>query len=356
MPDHSETIALYQRAFAGQESRIPLIVSPPCQPLPKAPEYEADPAGAVRRAAAAVQPKVEVEADWLPFVSIANYQCILVPSFYGADRLHIPGSCDIVAPLFPTLEDAVAAGTPAPEGPLMDEMMTVLRAAKGALPGGFSLCFPPCSSPFDLAQLLVPGEEFLTSLILKPALALRFLENLTTLCIQVLDTVRLELGGTLGEFVTNRGIHFPGLRLPCDAIVNFSPDLLRQFVLPILARFGERYGRLMVHFCTTPAPSAHVLPVLCESPHVGCVDNWQGTDVFLGDSAPAPMQSRVAVVGDVDLTTPAKMDAFLARDAVLNVPRQGGRTLVLSTRAASIDAARQLYATWQERVAATAAR
>ena len=356
MHNHSETIALYQRAFAGQDSRIPLIVSPPCQPLPKAQEYEADTAAAVRRAAAAVLPKAEVGSDWLPFVSIANYQCILVPSFYGAERIRIPGSCDIVGALFPTIEDAVTAGVPTPESPLMDEMMEVLQAAKGALPEGFSLCFPPCSSPFDLAQLLVPGEEFLTSLILKPELALRFLENLTSLCIQVIDAVRAELRGTPSEFVTNRGIHFPGLRLPCDAIVNLSPDLLRQFVLPILARFGERYGRLMIHFCTTPAPSGHVLPVLCESPHVGGVDNWQGPDVFLGDSALARMQSRVAVVGDVDLTTPARMDAFLARDPVRDVPRQGGRTLVLNTRAPSIDEARRIYSAWQACMVDVAAR
>ena len=351
----SETVALYRRAFASEDARIPLIVTPPCQPLPKAAEYETDTVDAVRRAAAAVQPKADVGSDWLPFVAIANYQCIVVPSFYGADRVSPPGSCDIVEPLFRTVDDAVAVGVPEPKSPLMDEMMHVLRTAKDALPEGYSLCFPPCSSPFDLAQLLVPAEEFLAALIEKPGLALRFLENLAALCIHLLDAVRAELRGTVSEFVTNRGVYFPGQRLPCDAVVNSSPGLVRRFVLPILARFGERYGGLMIHFCTSPAPSGHVLPVLCESPFVRAVDNWQGPDVFLGPKAPARMQSRVAVLSDVDLTTPDKMDAFLARDVVRDVPRKGGRGLVLHTRAASVDEAKQLYAAWQDRMRADGA-
>ena len=52
----TDPIRLCRRVFAGQEERIPLIVSPPCGPLPKAAEYETDTAAAVRRAAAAVQP------------------------------------------------------------------------------------------------------------------------------------------------------------------------------------------------------------------------------------------------------------------------------------------------------------
>lgn len=55
--------------------------------------------------------------------------------------------------------------------------------------------------------------------------------------------------------------------------------------------------------------------------------------------------------GDVDLTTPARMDAFLAKDPVRDIPRQGGRPLVLHTRAPSVEAAKQLYAAWQERMA-----
>jgi hypothetical protein len=82
---------------------------------------------------------------------------------------------------------------------------------------------------------------------------------------------------------------------------------------------------------------------------VAAVDNRHGPDVFLGDAAPARLQARVAIVGDVDLTTPAKMDAFLARESVRRVPRRGGRGLVLHTRAASVEAGKRLYAEWLRR-------
>ncbi len=49
---------------------------------------------------------------------------------------------------------------------------------------------------------------------------------------------------------------------------------------------------------------------------------------------PDRMQSRVAVLGDVDLRTPEKMAAFLAREPVRDVPRVGGRGLILHTAAA----------------------
>ena len=136
----------------------------------------------------------------------------------------------------------------------------------------------------------------------------------------------------------------------CDAIVNFSPDIIREFVVPVLDRFGKRYGKLCIHFCTTPAPSCHVLPALLDSPHVAAVDNWQGPDAFLGDNAPQRLQSRVAVMTDLDLSTPEKMDDFLAWEPIARVPRQGGRGLVVSTWAPTVDDARRLYETWYAKV------
>ena len=149
--------------------------------------------------------------------------------------------------------------------------------------------------------------------------------------------------------ITNRGIPFPGLRLSSDAIVNLSPPLLRQFALPVLERFAREYGKLCIHICTDPAPSQHVLPVLCESEHISAIDNWQGPDVFLGDGAPARFQDRVAVITDVELGTPEQMDRFLDWEPVRTVPRKGGRGLVVHTRAESVDEARRIYGEWQER-------
>jgi len=118
-------------------------------------------------------------------------------------------------------------------------------------------------------------------------------------------------------------------------------------VLPILARFADRFGKLMIHFCTTPAPSAHVLPVLCETDAVGAVDNWQGPDALMGESVPTPMQSTVAVVTDVDLGTPEAMDTFLSWPPVRDVPRNPGRGLVVQTATPSVADAQRIYADWR---------
>jgi hypothetical protein len=332
--------------FAGEEDRIPIILTPPCPNAPSREELVRDTGRAVAATAAAFALKAAVGADWIPCVNIAWYQGIVVPSFFGAEPLYPAGSEPIVKPHFATVRDAVDAGIPRTGGPVLDEMLAVLHKAQQAVPDGFCLSFPPTASPFDLAQLLL-GEEYLVALIAEPEETLKFLDNLTELCIQVTDVVKAELGMGAREWITNRGIFVPGLRLPCDAIVNLSPELIRRSVLPVLERFGRKYGRLCIHFCTEPAPSQHVLPVLSESPYVAAVDNWQGPEPFIGETSPAPLQARVAVITDVDVSASEKMTAFLSHSAVRDVPRKGGRGLVVSSPCASVEEGRRIYAAWR---------
>ena len=341
---------LYSDVFLGREDTIPLLVTPPCPGAPTFDDWWRDIPSTVAQAAAALRPKAEVGADWLPTVNVSLYQCVAVPALYGAQIVKQDGSEPMCRPCFASLADAVDAGTPRVDGPMVDEVVGSVRAARRALPEGWFLSFPVTASPFDLAQLLL-GDAFLVGLLTSPDDAQTFLMHLAQAGIALTETVKAELGQGRHECVTNRGMFFPGLRLPCDAVVNYSPDTLRAAVLPVLARFGQAFGPLCIHFCTEPAPSAHVLPVLVESGHVAAVDNWQGLDVFLGDDAPARLQDRVAVVGDVDLRTPEKMDAFLAKEVVRSVPRRGGRGLVLGTSAESVDAGRRIYDAWQERMA-----
>lgn len=100
---------------------------------------------------------------------------------------------------------------------------------------------------------------------------------------------------------------------------------------------------------SSPAPAGPVLPVLLETDCVLAVDNWQGSDVFWGPAAPAAMQNRIAIVGDSDLSTPRLMDDFLAHPAVSGVPRRGGRGIVRTTYAASVEEGRAIYAEWRNR-------
>ena len=347
-----EIQARYVRAFDAGSDYIPLIVSPPCPGQASRDEWQAQPEMAVRKTAAALAPKVAVGADWIPSMNVGWFQCIVVPSFFGAGPVFPDGSDPIVEPCFRNVHEAVKAGRPSAGGPVLEQMLSVLDTSLRSLPEGFALSFPPTASPFDLAQLLLPGEEFLVALMSAPDEALQFLFNLADLCTQVILLTRSRLAGTASEFVTNRGIHFPGLRLGCDALVNFSPVLLRDIALPVLRRLGSQHGKLCIHYCSKPAPANHVLPVLTECDCVAAVDTWQGPDAFIGSDVRTRMQDRVGLIFDVDLTTQQNMDSFLESEPIRGVPRKAGRPLVVHTSAASVEDARAIFDAWQSRMEA----
>ena len=129
-------------------------------------------------------------------------------------------------------------------------------------------------------QLLLPGDVFFVSLVYEEEKSREFLDNLTALFIKVQKLVNERLAGTISEFVTCRGVYFPGLRFPADALVNLSPDLIEKYVPSMCKQVGDVFGPLCLHFCTAPSPSIHVLPVLTGLKHIKAVDNWQGPDVL----------------------------------------------------------------------------
>jgi len=341
---------LYDRVFSGEEDRIPLVVTPPCPAGPSREELVTDTAAAVSRAAESWLPKLAVETDWLPNVCIGWYQNSAVASAFGAEIIPVAGAFPVPKPVFGTVSEAVAAGKPDLDTALVSEMLRTVETAVDSLPEGFFLSFPATVSPLDLAQLLLPGDEFFTALLDDPETMGAFLRTLTDLCIEVQGMVNERLPGPVGGNLTCRGMYFPGVRMPFDSIVNLSPDTIRDLVLPMLPDLSKAFGGLCMHFCTAPAPAGHVLPVLLESDAVVAVDNWQGPDVFIGDDAPARRQSQIAIITDVALSGEAEMDAFLSRDPVRDVPRRGGRGLIVHTKANSVDEAKRLYASWREKV------
>ena len=340
----------YVRTFEADSDYIPLIVSPPCPGQPSRDERQEQPEMAARKTAAALAPKVAVGSDWIPSINMGWFQCIVVPSFFGACPVFPDGSDPIVEPCFRNVHEAVQAGRPSAGGPVLEQMLSILDTALRSLPEGFALSFPPTASPFDLAQLLLPGEEFLVALLSEPDETLQFLYNLADLCTEVILLTRSRLAGTASEFVTNRGIHFPGLRLACDALVNFSPDPLAGIALPVLQRLAAQHGKLCIHYCSKPAPSSHVLPVLAECECIAAVDTWQGPDAFIGSDAPARMQDRVGLIFDADLTSEERMISFLESEPIRDVPRKGGRPLVLHTSAASVDEGQKIFDMWQAKM------
>jgi hypothetical protein len=339
---------LHRSVFLGEEDYIPLLVQVPCPGYPTAPELAADPAKAVAAACAAAAPRLATGDDWIPTVNIGHYQNVVVPSLFGAEIALVEGSEPICLTHFSSAGEAAAIGIPELEGRYYEEMMEAVVAARSALAPGFRLSMPPASSPFDLAQLLL-GEEFLVGLHTEPEAVETFLGNLTEIVIRLTRRVKAALEAGNGAYVTNRGLAFPGLRQPCDAIVNLSPAHLERFVLPPLERLGREFGALCVHYCSAPAPSNHVLPFLLTCPSVRAVDNWQGPEAFVGPGQAARSQDRIALVTDIPLRSEADIEAFFDHPAVAVVKRRRGRGLVIGTSAESQESARELLARWRMR-------
>lgn len=339
---------LYTDVFGGQTDCIPLIVRPPCPGVPTIDELWDNLSGALAKVSGTLKPQAEVGSDWVPSFNVGLYQGIAIPSLLGAEIVRLGGFEPICKHGSKSLDEYLDVGVPRIEGAIIDRMLADLRTAQEVLSEqGYMLSFPATASPFDLAQMML-GEEFLVALVTEPDKAKKFLFNLAELAVSITKLVMSQMDQHKDDYITNRGIFFPGLRLPCDAIVNFSPDMVREFVLPTLEVFGNVFGSLCIHYCTKPAPSGHVLPVLVESDCIGAVDNWQGPDSFIGDDAPARMQAKIAILTDIDLTTPGKIDEFLSQEAVRDVPRKGGRGLVVATNVESVDEGKRVYEDWQK--------
>lgn len=304
---------------------------------------------AVSEAVRSSLPKDEAGSDWIPTVEIGTYQAIAVPSLYGAEVVKVSGSDPMSARCFRSLGEALDAGVPEVRGAMIERLLEEARTAQSLLPENYSLAFAPTASPFDLAQLML-GEDFLISLIEERSLAVEFLNRLACVAMEVIEKVKDVLLQKKDESITNRGMFFPGYRLPSDAIVNYAPATIREVVCPVLRGFRQRYSRLCVHYCTQPSPSGHVLPNLLGSNVADAVDNWQGIEDFICDDLSGRMQDRIAVVGNVDLSTEEKMDCFLALEPIAKVPRRGGRGIVLETSAESVEQAQWIYRLWQDRM------
>jgi hypothetical protein len=339
----------YRKCFHGEDDYMPLIAYCKCPGQPPREALVSEPETSVPQAVEALQPKVEIASDWIPSLNVGWFQCIAIPSLFGARTLeNVEGSEPICKPRFTSACQAVEFGVPEVDGKMVDRTLESARRVARALPDDWHVSFPAAASPWDLGQILL-GEAFLMELILAPDKSLEFLETLADLYVALNRRVLDVLAEEGKRYVTNRGIPFPGFRVPSDAIVNLSPELIEQFVLPVAERLRDGLGDLCLHYCTEPAPSGHVLPALLKTDAVLAVDNWQKPFVFMGEDAPARMQDRISIVGDMDLASEEKMDAFFEWEPVADVPRKGGRGIVMAGWAPSLEDAKRLYAYWREK-------
>jgi hypothetical protein len=348
MRNYEEIKSLYTAVFQGEEDSMPLIINPPCPSAPTVDELWEDLPRALEKASDSLKPKADIKSDWIPSINIGLYQCIAIPSLFGAEVIKLNGSEPICHPCFNSIEQAIDADIPELKSSVIDRMFNDIQTAQRLLSSqGYMLSFPATASPFDLAQIMA-GESFLISMMSEPDKAALFLENLTELAIQLTKLVKNQMNQPDDEYITNRGLFFPGLRLPCDAIVNYSPQMIRQFVNPVLDKLGENFKNLCIHFCTEPAPSSHVLDALLGCRCVIAVDNWQGPDIFINAASKDWQRKRITIISSTDISTFEKMNNFLKKQLVQSIRKDYACAFVLATEAESVEHGIRIYEKWKQ--------
>ena len=103
----------------------------------------------------------------------------------------------------------------------------------------------------------------------------------------------------------------------------------------------------MLHYCTLPAPSGHVLPALKDCKGITCVDNWQGYRSFFNKTETDINQERVAICTDLSYEQVEQVDKLMTNNPFFSqVRRKNGRGITASVNVSSVDEGKRLYDKW----------
>ncbi len=351
MSPYQAKIDLYKDVFSGKTNYIPFLVWPVWPDMPTVDELWDDLPGVLHRVPAAIEAKRKIGSDWIPTYGVGTHQCIAIPSIYGCDVVKLHGSDPICKSGFTSIDQILDLGIPDIKGAVIDRLFTDLAILKEFVDKyGYELSYPVTVSPLDIAQLML-GEEFMLLLLTEPEKVKRLLANLSEAAINLIKMVKAQIGQKLDEYITGKGIYQPGFRMACDSIVNYSPEIIQEFVLPVFDMFSKELGAMNVHYCTEPTESGHVLPVFLNQKSVIAVDNHQGPEVFWLGEKPLKCEERMVIITTLELDTKDKIDAFIARKPVQACLKGQSGGLIVATNVQSVEDGRLLFNYWQEKTA-----
>ncbi len=350
MLPYRSKIDLYRDVFSGKTNYIPLLVWPLGGNMPTVDEIWDDLPAVLTKAPAAIEAKRQTGSDWIPVCGVGTHQCIAIPSVYGCEVVKLSGSDPICKPKFSSIDEILELGVPEIKGPVIDRLFSDLTLLQDFTDKyGCELSYPVTVSPPDIAQLML-GEEFMMLLMTEPDKVKRLLSNLTMAAIDLIKMVKAQTGQKSDEYITGKGIYQPGYRMACDSIVNYSPSIVKELVLPVFEMFCEQFGPMNVHYCTEPTQSGHILPVLLNQKSVIAVDNHQGPEVFWPDDEPLQCDDRMVIITTLELDARGKIDAFLARKPVQACLKGDSVGIIVATYIQSADAGREIFEYWRERI------
>jgi uroporphyrinogen-III decarboxylase len=107
---------------------------------------------------------------------------------------------------------------------------------------------PDIQSPFDIAALIWEKSDFFAALYTEPEAVKELVAMAEELLSEFLDKWFARYG-------TEFAAHYPtyympsGITLSEDEIGALSPEMVREFSLPVLNRLSGRYGQIGIHCC-----------------------------------------------------------------------------------------------------------
>ncbi len=135
--------------------------------------------------------------------------------------------------------------------------------------------------PFTLASLL-RGTEIYMDCYDYPEEVHHLLDFCTDFFIMVERALRKVSGHSDTDNISHWGIVTPGIRLNGDTIINLSPLLFREFVLPRWKKLADAFGGpILTHYCSTYASKGlHLFDSVLDCPHVAGLSTQIGVEYY----------------------------------------------------------------------------
>ena len=337
---------LHYDVFAGKTDYIPLLIKidNPGHGFKSDLECKNNPQYVIDNYHAQYGETLKLKSDIVPIIE-SDFTMTLVPSIFGASFHEVGGTYD-PKPLITDIRQTYDFGEIDIYGGFFEKAMSHLRYLKANKPDEALLQITRFPSPLDLAVVL-RGGDFYSDLLIEPEASLDFMKLLTDISIRLIKVFKNEIGQPLDESCTLRGLHFKGLRLTGDAVVNLSPAMIKDIMCPVYKGFEDEFGSVMLHYCTVPSPAFHVVAAFAEGGGVTAVDNWQGLDTLIDLSSDDLYQDKVAMCFDISKDSIFDIVDYMQHPFFSNVKRRGGRGLTASVHADNLYEGKRLYDIWQ---------
>ena len=297
-----------------------------------------------------------VGSDYLPILPMLHVGDVLIPTMFGAE-LHIPTAMAATLQdqgptpkaVLDDIEGVDGLAIPDMAAGLMPVFVDTLRTWRDGAPDWVEVLTPSAMGPFSLAAEL-RGSDLFLDLVEDPTRCHRLLH----ICAEMQIRTELYMRGTIDEPkalpISNFGVRSQGRRLGDDVIINLSPSMITEFVVPHVETVAKTLGPATVHICTLPEHRAdHIFAPLAPSLLITMASSQFAFEYY--EANLAELRGRLAIesfYGDAYDYICKKYGSFRdwAFDFVPRFKNESG--LILYFWVPSLELGEELWATWQE--------